>query len=85
MVQVPTAINVAVVPLTVQTAGVDDVKLTGSPELAVAVKFTVAGVVVPSIWVGIVPKVIVCTVSGSAETAKLCPTSGAATNVALPA
>lgn len=65
MVQVPTAISVAVVPLTVQMVGVDDVKLTGSPELAVAVKVTVAGVVVPRIWVGIVPKLMVWGAIGS--------------------
>jgi hypothetical protein len=43
--QVPTAMNVAVVPLTVQVCGVSDAKATGSPELAVAmsviVEFTV--------------------------------------------
>ena len=36
MVQVPAAINEAVEPETVQTAGVVDAKLTASPELAVA-------------------------------------------------
>jgi hypothetical protein len=35
--QVPAAMNVAVVPLTVHICGVSEVKVTGSPELAVAV------------------------------------------------
>jgi hypothetical protein len=35
--QLPTATSVIVFPATVQTAGVVDAKLTGSPELAVAV------------------------------------------------
>jgi len=37
MVQVPATSREAVEPVTVQIAGVVDVKLTGSPELAVAV------------------------------------------------
>jgi hypothetical protein len=35
--QIPTASSAAVEPETVQMAGVADVKLTGNPELAVAV------------------------------------------------
>jgi hypothetical protein len=40
IVQVPAEISVAVEPETVQTEGVVDVKLTGRPELAVAVNVT---------------------------------------------
>ena len=36
MLHVPAAISVTVVPDTVQTAGVVDAKVTGRPELAVA-------------------------------------------------
>jgi len=38
MVQDPPPTSVATAPDTVQIAGVDEAKLTGSPELAVAVK-----------------------------------------------
>jgi len=38
MVQVPAAFSVAVLPDTVQTTGVDDAKVTGSPELAEALR-----------------------------------------------
>ncbi len=41
MVQVPTASSEAVDPETVQMAGLFEVKLTGSPELAVAVNASV--------------------------------------------
>lgn len=63
-------ISVAVVPLTVQTVGVDDVKLTGNPELAVADNVRVVGGVAPRVWAGIVPKVMVCDCSAGV-TAKL--------------
>lgn len=38
MVQVPAETRVAVLPETVQIAGVSDVKLTGKPEVALAVR-----------------------------------------------
>src|ERR1035438_3349306 len=56
MVQVPDAMNVAVVPATVQTEAVVEAKLTGRLELAVAE--SVSGV--PTFWAAIVGKVIVC-------------------------
>jgi hypothetical protein len=46
---------VAVVPDTVQTERVADVKVTASPELALAV----SGSVVPAVWLAIEPKVMV--------------------------
>src|ERR1700722_8667680 len=58
IVHVPAAARVVVEPATVQTLGVADAKLTERPELAVAVN---AGVV-PAVWGGIAPKVIVCSV-----------------------
>jgi hypothetical protein len=48
-VQVPALTSVAVVPETVQTAGVCEAKLTGKPELADALRLSG----VPSTWVGI--------------------------------
>jgi hypothetical protein len=54
MVQVPAAISVAVEPETVQIADVLDVKLTGRPELAVAVKLSD----VPAVWLAMTPKEI---------------------------
>ena len=42
MMQLPVALTEAVVPVTVQTAGVTEAKLTVSPELAVADKVTLA-------------------------------------------
>ena len=65
MVQVPEAMNVAVVPETVQTEVVVDVKLTVRPELAVAE--SASGV--PTVCAGIVGKVTVC---ASPFTVKLC-------------
>jgi hypothetical protein len=47
--------KVAVVPATVHTAGVVDAKLTGSPELAVAVRETDP----PALWPATTPKLIV--------------------------
>ena len=55
--QVPAASRVAVEAETVQAAGVVEVKLTGSPELAVAVNATPTDVL--TAWVGMAPKVIV--------------------------
>ena len=56
MVQVPEAINVAVVPETVQMPVVVDVKVTASPELAVAE--SVRGV--PTVCVPGLAKLMVC-------------------------
>ena len=58
MVQVPAACPVTVFPLTVQTLGVEELKLTGSPEDAVALTVVVpptpreAGLklMVPMVW-----------------------------------
>jgi hypothetical protein len=55
----------------VQTADVVEAKLTARPELADAE--TVNGV--PTVWVAIVPKVMVC---ASPLTVKLCETGAAA-------
>jgi hypothetical protein len=79
--QVPAAINVAVVPLTVQTVCVVDAKLTVSPELAVAAN--VRGV--PTVCVAGVAKVIVCAAGVAASTVKLLVTGAAAAYVLLPA
>jgi hypothetical protein len=56
MVQVPAETNVTDPPLMVQMSGVFESKLTGSPELAVAVSATVA----PTVWLGMALNVIVC-------------------------
>ena len=56
MVQVPGASSEAVESETVQIVGVVDVKLTGSPELAVAVKAKVE----LAFCAGIAPNVMVC-------------------------
>ena len=64
---VPAAINVAVVPLTVQTPVVCEANATDSPELAVAVR--VKGV--PTVCVAGVLNVIVCDCSGAAFTVKV--------------
>jgi len=55
MKHVPLASSVAVVPATVQMAGAREVKLTGSPELAVADR----AMGVPMIWAATGAKVIV--------------------------
>src|SRR3954453_7943626 len=55
MVQTPGLTSVAVVPETVQTVAVNEVKLTGRPELADALRATV----VPCTWPGIALKAIV--------------------------
>jgi hypothetical protein len=56
MVQIPEAINVAVVPETVQMLVVVEVKATGRPELAVAESASGE----PTVCAGIVGKVMVC-------------------------
>ena len=61
----------AVVPETVQTLAVVELKLTGKLELAVAE--SVSGV--PTVWVAIAPKVMVC---ASPFTVKICETGVAA-------
>jgi len=55
--QVPAASSVAVVPETVQTAAVDDVKVTASPELAVAMRVIGAE---PKVTLGGTANVMVC-------------------------
>jgi hypothetical protein len=62
---------VAVVPETEQTEEVNEAKVT--PKLEVAVAESVSGV--PTVWVGIELKVMVC---DSALTVKLCETDVAA-------
>lgn len=57
MVQVPTPTSVALVLATVQTAGVEDTRLTASPELALATKAT--GVVLKA-WLAGAVKLSVC-------------------------
>jgi hypothetical protein len=71
MVQVPEAMNVAVVPETVQTDVVVEMKLTGNAELAVAAR--VSGV--PTFWAPGLAKVMVCV---PLLTVKLCGTIAAA-------
>jgi hypothetical protein len=56
MVQVPAASSEAVDPETVQMVSVVELRLTGRPELAVAVNATV----VLAVWAGINTKVMVC-------------------------
>jgi len=78
---VPTATSVSAVPLTVQTLGVVDVKVTGRPELAVA---TSTGGAVPRVWLPGELKVTVCAAGGAAETVKDRETVAAAAKVLLP-
>ena len=75
MVQVPAASSVTCVPLTAQTAGVMETKLTGRLEVAVALIVNGAA---PSVWFGSAPKAIVCAVRAAAVTVKLWLTGGAA-------
>ena len=81
-VQPPTATSVSVLPLTVQTLGVVEEKLTAKPELALAAS---AGGAVPRVWLPGEVKVMVCAVSGAATTWKTCDTVGAARYALLPA
>src|SRR5271157_2790819 len=80
IVQAPAAMNVAVVPLTVQTLAVVEAKDTVRPELAVAE--SVSGF--PTVCVPGLAKVMVCAI-GAALTVKLCETGVAAAYVLLPA
>jgi hypothetical protein len=73
MVQVPSAKSVAVEFVTVQMVEVVEAKLTGRPELAVAVNAVPTDVL--TAWAGIAPKVIVW---AARFTAKLCVVTGAA-------
>ena len=57
IVQAPALSIVAVFPETEQTAGVDAVKLTASPEEAVAVRVSL----VPTVCAGMTAKVMPCT------------------------
>ena len=75
MVQVPAATSVSVLPLTVQTLGVVEAKLTGRPELALA---TSVGGATLMIWLPGELKVMVCGVNGAAETVKVRDTVAAA-------
>jgi hypothetical protein len=72
MEQVPTAIIVTVFPETVHTRGVVEAKLTGSPELAVALMVNGG---VPITTLGRVGKVMLCP---AIMTVKLCVTGDAA-------
>jgi hypothetical protein len=74
MVQLPAAIKVATVPLTVQMLVVCDAKETVRPELAVA--DSVSGV--PTVCVPGLEKVIVWFCRLAAFTVKLCETAEAA-------
>jgi hypothetical protein len=58
MLQVPVVSSVAVFPETVQTAGVDDEKVTASPELAVALRANVPASPLND-WVGMTANVTV--------------------------
>ena len=55
MVHVPVVASVALVPDTVHTVGVSDVKLTAKPELADALRVSEP----PTTWVGIALNVMV--------------------------
>jgi hypothetical protein len=71
MPQLPTANRIALLPVTVQTDGVIEMKLTINPELAVAFN----GTLTPTGCVAIEANVMVCV---AIVTAKLSPTGGAA-------
>ena len=77
--QVPTATNVRVVPLTVQTAAVLDSSNTGRPDVDIAAKGAGG---VPSVWLPGEAKVMVC---AAGTTAKEFDTVAAAAKVLLPA
>ena len=72
--QLPTASSVRVVPLAVQTPDVVDANATASPDVDVAASG--AGTT-PKVWLPGEVKVMVCAVSGAAETVKLLETAGA--------
>ena len=69
---VPAATSVSVVPLTAQTAGEVDAKLTASPELAVADSGAGA---VPKVWVAGEVKLMLWAISGAVEMVMLRVTS----------
>ena len=75
MMQVPAATSVSVVPLTEQVLGVVELKLTGRPELALAIS---GGGAVPKVWLPSALKVMVCAVSGAAAIVMTRDTVGAA-------
>lgn len=77
-VQVPALTKVKVVPLTVQTPGVVEDKVTARPELAVATK---APGVVPRFWLPGETKLMVC---AAGATMKVCATMVAAAKLVLP-
>jgi hypothetical protein len=58
MLHVPVVSSVAVLPETVQTLGVDDVKVTASPELAVALRVNAPASTLND-WVGMTANVTV--------------------------
>ncbi len=72
MVHVPAASSVAVLPATVQMPVVEEAKLTGNAEVAVALK----DIVIPADWLAIAGNVIVCP-EGVLFTITICPTCGA--------
>ena len=75
MLQLPAAIKVMVTPLAVHVAGVCEIKVTGSPELALAVGTNGAA---PRVWAGIAGKVIVWLSSSAGEIRKVWVTGAAA-------
>ena len=72
MLHLPVAMRVTVVPEMLHLPVVVDVKLTGRPDEAVALRVNVA---VSNVWLDKVPKVMVCE---SWLISKLCVTTGAA-------
>lgn len=77
IMQEPAASKFALLPLTVQTAGVVEANVTGSPDVAVALSVTE----VPCAVAGMAGKVIVCECS---VTANVLETSGAVAQVESP-
>ncbi len=75
--QVPAISSDAVLPLTVQTVGVVDAKLTANPELAVAMSESL----VAAVCAAIAPNIIVCAFSTLNDS----ETEAAAAYVPLPA
>ncbi len=74
-VQVPAAAKFAAVPETVQMDGVEDERVTGRPEEALAE----SGMGAPTVWAPGLVKVMVCEGSAvEAATLKLCVTGAAA-------
>jgi len=75
MLQVPALTRFTVFPETVHTAGVVEEKLTGSPELAVALTVKEPD---DSVRALSAPKIIVCDAKDGDETANVCVTGVAA-------